>query len=102
MSIRRAALAVVLLSLPAPARAHHRQTPPIVRLSQTGDNDVPRLAALTGTLALNAVQPGGHEVIRFYVGKLLTTRVSAIGDCQHPAVSGNGRAIAWDTDGDPL
>ena len=102
MSTRPAAAALALLTLSAPARAHHRQTPPVVQLSQTGDNDLPRLAALSGTLALAAVHAGGHEVIRFYVGKLLTTRVSATGDCEHPTVSGNGRAIAWDTDGDPL
>jgi Tol biopolymer transport system component len=102
MSPRLAAAALALFTLTAPAHAHHRQTPPVVRLSQTGDNHLPRLAALSGTLALASVQAGGHEIIRFYVGKLLTTRVSAAGDCQHPTVSGNGRSIAWDTNGDPL
>jgi Tol biopolymer transport system component len=102
MSTRLITAWLALLLLSTPSLAHHRQTPPVVPLSQGGDNDLPRLAALSGTLALSAVQVGGHEVVRFYVGKLLTTRVSAAGDCEHPTVSGNGRAIAWDTDGDPL
>lgn len=102
MLTRRASIAMALLLAASPVIAHHRQTPPIVALSVTGDEELPRGVVTGGTIALSRTRDGGHEIVRFQSGRLTTLPVSAVGDCRNATVSGSGGTVAWDTDGDPL
>ena len=47
------------------ARAHHRQTPPVVALTTSGDTPLPRIGSFIGVIAL-AVTSGGQRVINRY------------------------------------
>jgi hypothetical protein len=102
MPTRRAWLALALLLAASPVIAHHRQTPPVVAFSVSGDDELPRGVVTGGTIALARTRDSGHEIVRFQVGRLATVPVSAAGDCRNATVSGSGGTVAWDTDGDPL
>lgn len=100
----RALLLLVLLAA-VPARAHHRQSPPVIPLTTSGDIALPRVPA-PGQKTLVLVRPGasGREVVGITPFRPQDTEhlVFASGDNDHPTVSARSLVIAWDTDADPL
>ena len=99
--MRRTATLISFLAAAAPAAAHHTGTPPVVRITWSGDNSLPRFPSFTDTLAL--VGPGPSPSIyslRLFDRPDIVTPVSAGGNNANPAAS--PRAIAFDSDGDPL
>ena len=99
------ALGLVAGLVTTPALAHHRQTPPIVPLTQTGDTPLPRLPSLgrstTGFVLANG---SGTSVVTVspYKNPTLLTPLVASGDNQNLAMSFTGTVAAWDTDANPL
>ena len=100
--LRRTATLITLLAVAAPAAAHHTATPPVVRLTSSGDNSLPRCPAYSDTLAL-ALQlgpdPSVYSLHLFHNPQVMTL-VSAGGDSGNPSAAAQ-RVIAFDSDGDP-
>jgi hypothetical protein len=102
---RLVAPTLVAVLAATPALAHHRQTPPVLALTTSGDTALPRLPAPgRTTLALSVPEGPGTAVlsIKPYKKPALVTPVVTVGDNRNPAVSYTGRVVAWDTDADPL
>ena len=85
-----------------PARAHHRQTPPIVQITTTGDAFLPRVPAFRGRLVLALGAPGRRQIFRRERDGVTLTPLTVQGDNENPSVSATGRITAWDSDGDLL
>jgi Tol biopolymer transport system component len=96
-------LAATTLAAPA-AFAHHRQTPPIVALTTSGDTALPRLPA-AGRTTITLAMPQGADTailsVKPYKTPLLVTPLATDGDNQNPAISFTGNVVAYDTDADP-
>ena len=112
-------LTLLALALASPAVAHHRQTPPLVRLTTDGDTPLPRMASPGNkTLALIVDSALGKKVVSISPWRdkrLLTgcsspvptscnlqTLIADAGDNANPAVAVSGRAFAFDSGSDPL
>src|SRR6185436_19675070 len=97
-----AAFATALVA--ASASAHHRQTPPVLPLTTSGDVALPRLPAV-GRKALTLAVPQGANssilTLKPYRKPMLVTPLATTGDNQNPAISFTGTAVAYDTDADP-
>ena len=96
--MRRTATLIGLLATAAPAAAHHLTTPPIVQLTSSGDNTLPRVPSFDDTVAL-VLGPAVYS-LRLFDHPEVRTPVSAGGHNANPTVS--LRAVAFDSDGDPL
>jgi Tol biopolymer transport system component len=96
-------LAVLLALTAVPAAAHHRQTPPIVQFTATGETALPRVPAFGNTVAFAVEEGTGHRIVTASF-QFPTTRgsISGVGDNDNPTVSGRGSPVAWDSDDDPL
>src|SRR5262245_55756058 len=97
---------LVLLAVAGPASAHHRQSPPVIPLTITGDVALPRVPA-PGMKTFVLVRPGsgsGREVVGLTPFRRQNTEhvLFANGDNDNPSVSSRGLVVAWDTDADPL
>ncbi|HLK11919.1 MAG TPA: hypothetical protein VKW76_11100 [Candidatus Binatia bacterium] len=97
---------VCLLGALTPAWAHHRQTPPIVRMSPSEDAvdfALPRVPSFDGALGLLGPAGVDEQLILVRLYPIASDAVlEATGDNRNPAVALNGAAIAWDSDSDPL
>ncbi len=98
---------VCLLGGHSSAWAHHRQTPPVVRMSPAGEDsvdfDLPRVPGFDGGLALLAPSGSDQELVLVRLYPIASTVVlEATGDNRNPAVGLNGGAVTWDSDTDPL
>lgn len=105
-------IALLILSaallVTVPAQAHHRQAPEVLPFNASGDTPLPRTAPpgnKTFTLAVEA--PGGREIVAISPWKSLSgpvapVTIAAAGSHANPAVSATGRAVAFDSDSDPL
>lgn len=86
----------------APAAGFHRQTSPVVQLTTTGDNALPRLPAFGNKLVVSLDTGGGRNVYRFSHGSgpglMPLTGGSQLHD--HPAANVGGSTVAWDVDCD--
>jgi hypothetical protein len=120
MSPSRSTLLVLLaLALASPAAAHHRQTPPLVRLTISGDTPLPPMASPGNkTLALIVNSALGKKVVSISPWRdkrqltgcsspvptscNLQTLIADAGDNANPAVAVSGRAFAFDSGSDPL
>jgi WD40 repeat protein len=104
-SLTRLAVVFATIALAArPGLAHHRQTPPIVQLTTTGDSSLPRLPTPSRRwVAIAVPTPPNTWVIRLspWFPPIIEDPIATIGDNENPAVSLAGRVIAWDTDNDP-
>ncbi|HXJ35905.1 MAG TPA: hypothetical protein VMS22_17880 [Candidatus Eisenbacteria bacterium] len=104
--MRRLLACAAMASLAAtPALAHHRQTPPVVPLTTSGDTGLPRQPAPgRSTLTFAVPQATGAQIVTVkpYKNPSLQTPVGTPGDNQNPAVSYTGTVVAYDTDADPL
>jgi hypothetical protein len=93
----------LLLATPLPVAAHHTGTPAIVRLTSSGDNDLPRLPAFGGYLGL--VLDGGttHPVVslKIFDHPDVHKTLSTAGTNANPTTA-TSPVVAWDSDGDPL
>src|SRR5262245_57457567 len=89
------------LALVPAARAHHRQTPPIVAITVDGNASLPRLAPASRKAAAVVVDSTIAVVQPFRTPAVPAFTFTA-GTNANPAISSNGRIIAWDSDDDPL
>lgn len=99
--MRRFVCVLAALALAPAAGAHHRQMPPVVAITTSGDASLPRLAppsrraaavVVDATIAVvNPFRTAGEPVFTF-----------AAGSNANPSISANGRVVAWDSDADPL
>lgn len=97
------ALGAALLA--APAGAHHRQTPPIVAITTSGDASLPRLPPASRKAAAIVIDAGATTsvtVVRPFNGPTMPFFAFGDGDNQHPSISSNGKTVAWDSNADPL
>jgi hypothetical protein len=89
----------LLLGFSGPAHAFHRSSPPVIAVTSSGDTDLPRVPS-QGRRSLVLVQTQGIAAfLPFSTGGQATMLANSGGD---PAVSLNGRTIAWEADDDPL
>jgi hypothetical protein len=101
-------LILVAVALASPATAHHRQTPPIVALTLSGDTPLPRVAAPGSKTLTLAVEFGAsHRIVsispwRNRRSPALQTIIAEAGDHANPTVGVSGRAFAFDSGSDPL
>ena len=101
-------LVPLALAIASPAAAHHRQTPPLVALTSSGNTPLPRVAA-TGprTIALSIDAGGGKKIVSISPWRdrshpAVQTLIAAAGDNADPVVSISGRSLAFDSGSDPL
>jgi hypothetical protein len=92
---------VAILALAPVARAHHRQTPPIVAITTAGDAALPRLPPASRKAAAVVVD-AAVEVVSPFRTPSMPAFSFASGTNANPSISSNGRIVAWDTDADPL
>jgi Tol biopolymer transport system component len=88
---------LVLGTLVTPASAFHRQTPPIVPLTFSGDTPLPRIPA-GGRRIVLAIQSGGWQVFRQDRTHNLLEQITTVGDNENPTISSSGSVMAWDSD----
>jgi Tol biopolymer transport system component len=96
MKIRIALIA--LAAVAAPAGAHHRQTPPIVQITTTGDSVLPRVPAPGGRLTMVLPDAEGHPMIFRKDWNRGFEQLTGQGENANPTISSNGNTIAWDSD----
>ena len=100
--MRHLLLVVALFEFVTPAaHAHHRQTPPVVALTTTGDAALPRLAPPSRKAAAVVVD-NSITVVNPFVNPTLPVFQFQAGTNANPSISSNGRTIAWDSDADPI
>jgi hypothetical protein len=92
---RATVFALALLS--TPALAYHRQTPPIVRLTNAGDTPLPRVPAGGRRLAL-AIDASGRQIFRLDRARNVLEQLTTKGTNDNPSISSSGSVIAWDAD----
>jgi hypothetical protein len=92
---------LVLLAIVPLASAHHRQTPPIVALTTSGNAALPRLAPPSRKAAAVVVD-GTVAVVSPFRNPTTPTFSFMAGTNADPSISANGRVVTWDTDADPL
>lgn len=95
-----------VMAVAVPAVAHHRQTPPLVQFTQSGENVLPRLPIAGQTLLLSIGAPGAREIYQVPIKQLglgvALQKISNGGDNLNPISSRGSRLIAWDTTGSPF
>ena len=97
MTTPRLALVAAVLTIAAPqARAFHRTTPPVVPITTSGDDPLPRLPSLGDRLSISL----GSQIFRFDRHLNVLDPVTTTGDNANPTISSGGSIIAWDTDCD--
>lgn len=89
---------IALVAWAAPALAHHRQTPPVVQLTTSGDTALPRVPAPGGRLTIVLPDEQGHAEIFRKDWNSPFERLTDQGDNANPTISSNGNTIAWDGD----
>jgi hypothetical protein len=93
---------IALLLLAAPAFGYHRQTPPIVRITETaGDAMLPRVPAAGHRLAL-ALESNGRQIFRQDRRHNILEAITLSGENDNPTISSNGGVIAWEADCDAI
>lgn len=87
------------------ASAHHRQMPPVVAITTSGDTALPRTTPPgRSTMVLAIDGPGGAAIVTVqpFVDPLSRLVVAPEGGNARPAIAASGRTVVWDTDEDPL
>src|SRR5262249_49402144 len=93
----RLALVAAVLTIAAPqARAFHRTTPPVVPITPSGDDPLPRLPSLGDRLSISL----GSQIFRFDRHLNVLDPITTTGDNANPTISSGGSVVAWDTDCD--
>jgi len=91
---------IALLVVATSAAAYHRQTPPIVPITDSGDTLLPRLPSpgrrLTVALPVNG--QSGLQIFRQNRADNFLEQLSTEGDNRNPTISGSGTVVAWDSD----
>jgi hypothetical protein len=103
--LARPLLVVPILFWASIASAHHRQTPPIVAITTSGDASLPRLPPPSRKAAAVVIDDGtaaSIAVVSPFATPTVPTFSFTSGDNRNPSISANGRFVAWDTDADPL
>lgn len=80
-----------------PAAAHHRQTPPIVQFTFSGDNTLPRLATVSERLVVALETGAGRQIFQRQSDRRSFKQLTNQGDNANPSESLNGRVVAWDS-----
>jgi len=87
----------LLLGTALPASAHHRQTPPIVQFTFSGDNTLPRLANASERLVVSLETDNGHQIFQRQNDRRSFKQLTNVGDNENPSESRNGYVVAWDS-----
>ena len=98
-------LSALALAIAAPAGAHHRQTPPILQFTASGDTPLPRASAQGPNTFTLSVQSGSqHQIVAIspFRNPSLQIPVGSPGNNATPAISFNGKRVAFATTDDPL
>jgi Tol biopolymer transport system component len=98
-------LSALALAIAAPAGAHHRQTPPILQFTTSGDTPLPRASAQgPNTFTLSVQSGSGHQIVTIspFRDPTLQVPVGQPGNNSDPAISFNGKRVALATSDDPL
>jgi len=99
-------LALLGLLAATPALAHHRQTPPLVQLTTSGDTPLPRVVPPgRASLVLASPAPGGREIVTLSPFRHLEDQSRLIvgaGANANPVIASSGRVVAFDSASDPL
>jgi Tol biopolymer transport system component len=90
-------LLAVVVSLAMPALGYHRQTPPIVAITGSGDTLLPRVAA-GGRRLVVAITSSGKQIFRQDRKHDLLEQITTEGDNDNPSISAGARVLAWDSD----
>src|SRR5262249_11510139 len=99
--LTRFAAAISLAFIASTAAAHHRQTPPVVAMTSTGDASLPRLPPASRKAAAVTVDATIAVVAPFKTPSVPTFTFTN-GTNENPAISFNGKTVVWDTNADPL
>ena len=87
------------------SHAIHRHTPPVVRVTQSGDFTLPRLPVFGQTLLVSVGNPGARNIFGIRVRDLdlglSLEPLSSGGDNTNPIGGRGTRLFAWDTTGSP-
>jgi Tol biopolymer transport system component len=104
-SARCLLLFLLVFAVAAPAGAHHRQTPPILQFTTSGDTPLPRASAQGPNTFTLALQSGsGHQIVTISPFRDPTQQVpiGQPGNNTATAISFNGKRVAFATSDDPL
>ncbi len=82
----------------APARAHHRQTPPIVQVTTDGDAEWPRIPSLGDRIAYAKNTGHGHQIFQRQRDRRSWLQLTNQGDNANPTVAIPNSILAWDSD----
>jgi len=99
--MRRTATLLTFLAAAAPAAGHHTGTPPIVRLTLSGDTTLPRAPAFGDTLAFAPDSGPNIYSLHLFSRPTILMLVSAGGNSANPSAA-IARSVAFDSDGNPL
>jgi Tol biopolymer transport system component len=91
-----AALIVLLLS-GVPALGYHRQTPPVVALTLSGDSTLPRLRSAGRKLVI-ALDTNGRQIFLLDRRDNTLHPVTTQGHNDNPTANQSGHILAWDSD----
>jgi Tol biopolymer transport system component len=95
-----ASLALALF-VASTAFAHHRQTPPIVTITTSGDGALPRLPPPSKKAAAVTVDTS-IALVGLFKNPTIPTFEFSDGTNANPSISKNGRNVVWATNADPL
>jgi len=84
------------------AEAFHRQTPPVVPLTDSGDTPLPRVSLSLKTVALAVPAGSGRKIVAISPWAnqrqpAAQTLIASSGDHRNPVASFSGRVVAFDT-----
>ncbi|HJQ84527.1 MAG TPA: hypothetical protein VKA21_10650 [Candidatus Binatia bacterium] len=89
--------ALVLAAVAVPAAAYHRQTPPIVAITFSGDTPLPRVPSAGRRIAL-ALDSSGRQIFRLDRSRNILEQITTSGNNDNPTISASGAVVAWDAD----
>jgi hypothetical protein len=94
---------VAALAFASPVRAFHRDLPPVMALSTSGDVDLPRVPP-QGHRTMVLARPLGadQEIVSLLPFTTFSQGTQLSSNGAEPVVSYDGKTFAWETDDDPL
>jgi Tol biopolymer transport system component len=96
--VRKTTAALIVLSLSAvPALGYHRQTPPIVPLTLSGDSTLPRLSSVGRKLVV-ALDTNGRQIFLQDRRDNTLHPITSQGHNDNPTSNQSGHVLAWDSD----
>jgi len=95
--VTKTSAALIVLALSVPAAAYHRQTPPVVPITLSGDSTLPRVAS-AGRRLVVALDTGGRQIYLQDRRDNTLEQITDQGDNDNPTANTSGHILAWDSD----